>query len=260
MADTVVQATDGDPRVTASQGGSEEGATPRLVSVRLGDRTVNVPEDVAELYQRELNARDGRHGAELQQLRGQVEQLQAAMQEPDDNHDTYTGPREPDPDLLLTNPDEFVRQNSEYQAALINAAGAALEQRHQEDLHQLKTQIDRDRQWQSITDRFYEKYPAFKTPNRAKIVNLVYQENKQELAPLSIEEGLDRIAELASAFMVEVAEAGKEEAGKRRTPTLESSRRATRTTPVENPKEDDNLGTLGDWIRARKVSRERVAV
>lgn len=234
---------------------SPEKAT-ELKEVTIKGKKFTVDPGLAEAledYRRELNERDGKRGSELETLRRQVGDLEAAVRrttatpKPDA---TLTpepvGPKPPDPGLAFVDPPRYQRELLEYMDAAVSAREKKLREDYEQARTQDKAEEQRQKTWQAYVGRFYESNPDLK--GEEDLVDLVWKSHFTELKDLSLDDGFTKLANLTRERMLRYT-------GKVRTPEespthLESS---GPRAPAPRRSEDEKPSSLSSIIRARQA-------
>lgn len=208
-------AEDNDPDAETTQGaeddeaGEGEGAStalatseaPAEVEVQLDGRRIRVGKDIADAFTREINRRDGTRGAELQGLRERLAHLEgatiAAKTQPD--AEARQTPQVPNPELQIENPEEYQRQLLEFINFNQEARANGLARQYEEAEAAKSAEAARRTAWSAHVKSFYSLPENTMLRDKRDIVDLVLQQNRANLAPLSVESGFAELGRLAKA-------------------------------------------------------------
>lgn len=231
---------------TGTEGEGAEAPTTESVTlgadtreVTLDGRTFKAPRDIADAFTREINRRDGTRGAELQGLRERLARLEGASTKPaTEERAEDQGPPLPDPELQIENPAEYQKQLIAHVSHRQEVRAQALAQQYEEAEAAKDRETARKAAWQTHVDSFYSKPENEVLRANKDIVDLVLEKHREELAPLSVEEGFDRLSTLAKQRLSQLTGQAPEIKARTtpRPPTLEgSSRRGSVATPAAEP-------------------------
>ena len=225
--------------VETVEGAAPEGTTevPTEVEVNLDGRRLKAPREIAEAFTREINRRDGTRGAELQTLRERLARLEGAATTATrtaEGEKPPEGPQVPDPELQIENPAEYQRQLLAFVShsqetrtqILANAFEAAETAKEQE--------TTRRAAWAAHCDEFYTRPENKSLVGNKDIVDLVLEQHKAALAPLSVEDGFVELGRLARDRIAQLTGVAPDLKARRtpKPPVLEgSSRRESAVTP-----------------------------
>lgn len=246
------------PEGQATPGGDTsqgDASAPTEREVLLDGRSYKAPKDIADAFTREINRRDGTHGAELQSMRERVARLEGRAEgstaQPD-GAKKDEGPPEPDPELMIENPAEYQRQLKAHLAFERQQDIAGLSTRYEEAEAQKEQETARRAAWKSHVDSFYAKPENKVLIGNEDIVDLMLQKHAAELAPLSVEDGFARLSELAKSRLGRVTGSAPEIKGRLtpKPPTLEgSSRRGAAASPAAK---DEGPQSLSAALKERR--------
>jgi hypothetical protein len=206
------QQESGEPSTETSEGEgtapeTERTSTPTVEEreVVLDGRAFKAPREIADAFTREINRRDGTRGAELQTLRERLARLEGATTKPVEGGGTQDdSPQMPDPEMAIENPAEYQRQlvaHIDYKQTLRVEALA----RQNEEAEAAKGQESARRDaWQKHVDSFYSQPENKLLLENKDIVDLVLEQNRDRLAPLSVEEGFKELSKLAKDRLARV--------------------------------------------------------
>lgn len=220
---------------------------PQLARINIGGAAFEVPSEVADAFRREVNRRDGEHGARLQQLQERLARLEEDRQPPPQSQPDTLQP--PDDRLALEDPVEHARRLREYNEALVHRTALALEQRRYEEAQQRAAEGQREAAWNSAVQQFYRTHPELK--GAEDVVDAVWRTNYSNLKDLPVKEGFEELARLSAERLVGLTEHGKKVASKRA--TLESGSTARPKAKPEPAAEDP--GSMSRFIRERQALR-----
>lgn len=223
--------------------------------VTLDGRTFKAPKDIADAFTREINRRDGTRGAEMQQLRERLAKIEGAQAaKPVDAEGTEQGPPVPNPDLMIEDPktyqDQLTARIRWEQEQVIESRAKQFEQ----------GQAARDQEaarvsaWNTHVETFYAKDENTVLRENRDIVDMVLAQHREELAPLSVEEGFTRLGELARDRVAKLTGQAPEIRA-RKTPkpaVLEGGGRRNATTPAP-AKKDEGPTTLSQAVNERRA-------
>jgi BMFP domain-containing protein YqiC len=226
--------------------------------VTLDGRTFKAPKDIADAFTREINRRDGTRGAELQQLRERLARLEGQLAaRPKDDEGADQGPPIPDPDLQIEDPkkhQEMILTRVRWeQQQLVEAKAAGFEK----DLAAQNQEKERVSNWNTHVEKFYAKDENKVLRENRDIVDMVLAKHREELAPLSVEEGFQRLGELARDRVAQVTGQAPEIRARRtpKPPVLEGS---ARRGAVEAPaKKDEGPKSLSEAVNARRAAAKQ---
>jgi hypothetical protein len=227
-------ATDDQPEGTEKP---ETETPPAEVEIKLDGKTLKAPRDIAEAFTREINRRDGTRGAELQQLRerlARVEGATAATATPiEKKEEAQAGPPLPNPELQIENPAEYQKQMLEHIEHKQKVQLEAVARQYEEAEAIKARESERKAAWEQHCDAFYSKPENKVLRENRDIVDLVLAQNKDVLAPLSVEDGFAELARLAKERLARVTGTAPEQRARAQKPlNLEgSTRRASAVSP-----------------------------
>lgn len=225
-------ATDGAPEGEATER-SDASAAPTDRDVTLDGRTFKAPRDLADAFTREINRRDGTRGAEIQTLRERLAHLEgrASAQAPGEVKEE--GPPLPDPELQIENPAEYQKQLLAHVEWKQEQKTGALASQYEAAEAQKERESSRRSAWQTHVDAFYARPENAVLRENKDIVDLVFQQNAAQLAPLSVEDGFKELSRLAQERLSRVTGSAPEiKARTQRPPTLEGSSRRGVAAPT----------------------------
>jgi hypothetical protein len=215
--------------------------------VSIGGAEYDVPAAIADSLRRERDRIAGEFGSRAQAYERRIAEIEAANEPDVQEH----GPKAPDPRDLQYDPEKYHRENLAYTNALVANATATVEQRRLDERRAEAAEAQRNRNWASQVDKFYQDHPELRGDE--DIVDTVWQRNFQELGRLTPAEGMAELAKRATARIVATAEKGK--ALQSKTVTLETSRGSRRqaSTTVEENDNNPNVRGISDAIRAKQA-------
>lgn len=227
--------------------------------VTLDGRTFKAPKDLAEAFTREINRRDGTRGAETQQLRERLARLEGqAAARPKEAEGTDAGPPIPDPnELQIEDPkryqDMVLARIRWEQEQLVNAKAAEFETRSAAE----RQEAERVSTWNSHVEKFYAKDENKVLRENRDIVDMVLAKHRDELAPLSVEEGFSRLGELAKDRLARTTGQAPELRARKtpKPPTLEGS--ARRGVVEAPPKKEEGPQSLSQAVNERRAAAKR---
>jgi len=224
-------------------------SAPTSARINIGGTAFDVPADVADAFRREVNRRDGEHGARLQQLQERLARLEEDRTEDSRPAQESAQLQPPDDRLALEDPVEHARKQREYNEALVHRTALALEQRRYEEAQQRQQESQRESAWNSAVQQFYRGHPELK--GAEDVVDAVWRNNYNTLKDLPVKDGFEELARLSADRLVGLTEHGKKVASKR--VTLEAG---STTRPKAQPKpEEQQAGSMSAFIRERQRAR-----
>lgn len=224
--------------------------------VLLDGRTFKAPKDIADAFTREINRRDGSHGAELQGLRerlARVEGRQEASTAQPAGAEKHEGPPIPDPEDMIENPAKYQEQLTTRMRWESEQTVQGLTSRYEEAEAAKVQETERRAAWKSHVDQFYAKPENKVLVGNEDIVDLMLKTHAAELAPLSVEDGFSRLSELAKSRLARVTGSAPEIKGRMtpKPPTLEgSSRRGAAAAPAGG--QDEGPKSLSAALKERR--------
>lgn len=226
--------------------------TPSAVKqLTIAGQTVELPAEQADLILREMNARDGRHGAELQRIRRDYEILRAQYEEPVDTAPPVAGPALPPESLIIDNPKEWQRQYDSYMDTKLQTTMQATVQALREEQQTRESAIAQEHnlqgRWQDETRRFYERHKDL--VGHEDFVDTVYRRNYAEHQHLKASDALDKIADLTRNRLNEIRTAGRAQ----RPTALETSWRRGPESTGDMAPEAPESGGLTRAVRAQQL-------
>lgn len=223
----------------------------QVVKLTVGGREVEVSSETAEAIRREMDARAGRYGSELQQLREQIARLEGVTSAQVKKVEKDEDIEPPDPELLNPasekfDPASYHEQMLAYQEALVVGVTQRLEERRTKATETTQQQQADAQKWTAYVAAFYESAPEL--ADKRDIVTAVYRANFETLKALPSDADVYReLRRLTHARIEKLAPAAKPAAPK--APTLSSSRPATVSA---SRKAEDKDETMTDAIVARR--------
>jgi len=235
--------------------GSEEATPPTERDITLDGKTFRTSKDVADAFLREINRRDGTSGSELQKLRERVAFLEGSVRAADrtEKKDEVAEPSPPDPELEIDNPAEYQRQMIAYTNAMIDRKAQELTARYESERASETREETRRSAWAAHCQKLYSNPDNRVLVGNEDIVDMVLEEHREELAPMSAEEGFARLATLAKERLARLTGVAPEVKAKKtpNPPHLEgSTRRTGSTAPAE--KDSTKAYSLTEEIRSRR--------
>lgn len=240
---------------SASETETQDASAAPEVEVRLDGRTFKAPKDIAEAFTREINRRDGTRGAELQELRQRLANVEArsttAPTKPES--DAPTAPPVPDPELQIENPAEYQKQLLAHVRYEQEQKALALAKQYDEAEAAKDRENARRAAWEKHVSAFYSKPENAVLRDNQDIVDLVMEQNKEVLAPLSVEDGFKELSRLAKERLARVTGQAPEVKARTtpRPPVLEGS---ARRDAARAPRSEKDTGpqSLSAAIRERR--------
>lgn len=245
---------EGAERAAGSEVDGGAGSTPAETrDVTLDGRTYKAPRDIADAFTREINRRDGTRGAELQSLRERLATVEGRQNaKPVDAKGTDDGPAIPNPDDMVENPqkyqDELRARITWEQTQVIEAKAKEFETgqaaRDQETA--------RNSAWQTHVEKFYAKDENAVLRENRDIVDMLLAQHRDELAPLSVEEGFQKLGDLARDRVAKLTGVAPEIKARKtpKPPTLEGGGRRQAAAPAE--KKAEGPTTLSQAVNERR--------
>jgi hypothetical protein len=224
------------------------------VEVRLDGKAVRTSKEVADAFTREINRRDGTRGAELQQLRERLAHLEGARSATT----TASGPTKepepqvPDPELQIENPAEYQKQLVAYITHQQEKRTEALATQYEQDQAAKEQESARRSAWSNHVDTFYNRPENAVLRENKDIVDLVMAQHREDLAPLSVEDGFKELGRLAKERLSKLTGSAPELKARNtpKPPILEGS--ARRGTPARPAAESDGPRSLTEALKERR--------
>jgi hypothetical protein len=251
----------------SDEAGDGEDAAPeaaQLKEFRYRGKTVKVAPEVHELLEsinKEARGTNGRLGSEIARLREQQAKLEGMISvrtpEPTDDPEIPL----PDPQLATRDYAAYQRELLAWHSAKEQQLQARIERKYLATVHEAKAINENKAREQAWADDFYRTFDHLDDKAIKPVVAQVYVEHEAELLDLRAtdpEAAQERLAELADARLLRVADAGrgKDKHSSNRPPRVESSAGAT---PRGTRTEARPTFTASSWAakqRAKMYGRE----
>jgi hypothetical protein len=232
-----------------------EAAAPEERTITLDGRTYRAPKDIADAFTREINRRDGTHGAELQRVRERLTRLETARTSAAGGEKPETKPelpKAPDPDLAIENPAEHQRQLIAHLEAKEDARREELRVEYEQAEAAKAQETARKAAWQTHCDRFYALPENTILRDNRDIVDAVMAQNMDSLASLSVEDGFKELGRLAKERLSRITgQAPEIKARTPKPPVLEgSTRRQAQAGPAR--KQEEGPQSLSAALKERR--------
>lgn len=253
------QVIDGGPGLGEDESAEDQ---PEYVEVSFQGKKFKADPALAaalEDYRKEINRRDGTHGSELETLRRQVADLTARVDSnqivDDEAEEEEEEIAPPDPNLLVLgdsyDPAKYHQQLMAFTEANIASAERRGEKKYMDAEAQKSAEAKRQSDWKEHVDKFYKKNEDL-APFQ-DVVDMVWKTPAviNEIRNLPVDEGFERLAEIARERIFGIAQKAGTMRAKPKTPHLEGGRpRPQRTEGSEEGEKRE--GGLSAVIRKKQ--------
>jgi len=211
--------------------GAEPDPQPKLVAVKYGGRELQVPEDVATVWQereREYEQRMSKQGAELGEYRKRWQQVEPLLKQPET-------PKEPDINTLW-----FENPQAAYQKIVTDVET------------KIEAKYRQDQAYRSFWDGFYRKHDDLREDDW--VARTVFQEHFEDLAGLTPDNAQEKLGELTREKILKLTRKVKSSDDSRPRPTLLEPASGDRPPRVAR-EEDEGPNSISELIAQRRAAR-----